>query len=96
MIIEKLDNEGAFDLKVDASSDIFKNYRSGIIQTSLCGSNPLHTVKVVGYGWEPAQNTEYLLIQNSWKGWGSNGLGKISMDMKVAGKDGVCGIYASL
>jgi len=35
-----------------------------------------------------------VVIENSWNNWGENGMAKISLDTKVAGPLGVCGIYA--
>lgn len=57
---------GPIDIKVDADNAVFKNYRSGIIQTHLCGPNANHPVKAIGYDQDPVSKVEYVIIQNSW------------------------------
>ena len=88
----QLDN-GPVDIKVDAGNAVFKNYRSGIIETATCGQDAFHNVQAVGYETDPVSKLEYVIIQNSWKNWGQDGKAKISFDTKNLGPQGVCGIY---
>ena len=59
---------------IDSNSDTFKNYRSGVIPMSKCGSNPSHMVTLVD------RNENYLTIQSDWgPNWGENGMAKIAV-----------------
>ena len=61
-----------YNIEIDASSDILKNYRSGVIKTKKCGSNPMHTVTVVGV------SGDVLTVKNSWgENWGERGTAAI-------------------
>lgn len=86
-------DEGPVEIKVDADNAVFKNYRSGIIKTPSCGQNAQHTVTAIGYDTDPATKTEFVIIKNIWDNWGENGKARISLDTKLAGPKGVCGIY---
>ena len=56
---------------IDSSSDIFKNYKSGVITN--CGSTPSHSVTLVSI------IDDIATFQNSWgSNWGDHGFGQIS------------------
>ena len=72
---------------IDASSSTFRNYKSGIITGSSCGTRIDHAVVIVGYG--TSSGTNYYLVRNSWgRSWGESGYVKIG---QASGK-GICGI----
>ena len=54
---------------VEASSNVFRTYESGVLSSSSCGTNLDHAVLVVGNGTENGQ--DYWLVKNSWSShWG--------------------------
>ena len=62
-------------VSVDASSDKFKLYKSGVF-TAECGTNLDHGVLAVGYGTE--NGFDYYLVKNSWgTSWGEGGYIKL-------------------
>ena len=65
---------------VQASSDMFRFYRSGLILSNLCGTNVDLAVLVVGYGVASLFKTEYYIVKNSWSAaWGDYGYVKIGI-----------------
>ena len=55
---------------IDADSNIFKNYKSGVIRS--CGQNPQLKVTILDF-----QN-DYYVVQNTWgPNWGEDGKAKI-------------------
>lgn len=71
-----------------AGSDLFHQYKSGIITSPDCGIQLDHAVVAVGYGTE--DGTEYYIVRNSWsKTWGESGYLRIAA---VDGGPGICGI----
>jgi len=72
---------------IEADRSVFQQYRSGILDSTACGTNLDHAVAAVGYGTEGGQ--EYYIVRNSWgASWGDQGYIKIAA---VEGK-GICGI----
>jgi KDEL-tailed cysteine endopeptidase len=73
---------------VEADTSVFQGYRSGVLNSSACGTNLDHAITAVGYGVENGQ--QYYLVRNSWgSGWGDQGYIKIAT--QATGK-GICGI----
>ena len=69
-------------ISVDAST--FKDYSSGVLDFSSCGSTINHAVVVSGYGTEE-DGTEYWWVRNSWgPAWGLNGYIKLARSTKCA------------
>lgn len=65
------------------------SYRSGILDSTSCGTNLNHAVTLVGYGTENGR--DYWIIKNSWgTGWGERGYIRIRRTTSGAG---ICGIY---
>jgi C1A family cysteine protease len=65
---------------VQASADMFRFYRSGMIVSNLCGTDVNHAVLVVGYGVASLFKIEYYIVKNSWSAaWGDNGYIKIGI-----------------
>jgi len=72
---------------IEADRSVFQQYRSGILDSTACGTNLDHAVAAVGYGTEGGQ--EYYIVRNSWgASWGDQGYIKIAA---VEGR-GICGI----
>ena len=62
-------------------------YRSGIFDSSACGTRLDHATLVVGYGNENGK--EFWIMKNSWgTGWGESGYMRLAIEQGA----GVCGI----
>jgi len=59
-------NLGVVAVSIDASTQLFQFYKSGVISSTSCGTNIDHAVSAVGYGYDPKTNLNYYLIRNSW------------------------------
>jgi C1A family cysteine protease len=72
-----------------SASSAFRYYRSGIINTTACGTSLDHAVIAVGYGVD--NGTPYWLVKNSWgSSWGESGYVRI---YRGTGSDlGMCGL----
>merc|ERR1712151_498398 len=56
---------------IEADKSAFQLYRSGVLDSSSCGTNLDHGVLVVGYGTD---GKDYWKVKNSWGGsWGEEG-----------------------
>ena len=75
---------------IEADTQVFQLYKSGVITSSACGTSLDHGVLVVGYGAE--NGIDFWLVKNSWgAGWGEDGYVKIEKTSSSSSK-GVCGI----
>ena len=69
---------------VEADSAVFQMYKSGVIDSTACGTSVNHGILAVGY------TEEYWILKNSWgESWGDKGYLKIKYD---AEGEGICGI----
>lgn len=74
---------------IEADKLVFQMYKSGVLDSTSCGTNLDHAVAAVGYGTDAASGKEYYIVRNSWgTSWGDQGYIKIAA---VDGK-GICGI----
>ena len=74
-------------VSIEADKSVFGNYKSGVLNSSKCGTSLDHAVLTVGWGTESGQ--DYWLVKNSWgKTWGEAGYIKLAI---VSGK-GICGV----
>ena len=81
--------QGPVSVTVDADSTQFRNYKSGVITSSDCGTKLDHAITAVGYGTDEDGN-DYYMVRNSWgKAWGDNGYLKIGRN---GDGYGICGI----
>lgn len=82
---------GPTSVSIDAESDLFFQYTSGVISDPACGTKLDHAVTAVGYGTDEVTGLDYYLVRNSWgASWGEEGYFKIMR----SGEDdwGICGI----
>jgi len=78
---------GPTSVTVHAGGIVFQTYKSGILNSNLCGTGLDHAITAVGWGTSGTQ--DYYIVRNSWgTGWGDQGYVNIAA---VAGK-GICGI----
>lgn len=72
---------------IEADRSVFQSYKSGIFNSSACGTNLDHATNVVG--WGTSGSTEYWLMRNSWgTSWGERGY----MRIQIVNGAGICGI----
>ena len=82
--------KGPVAVAIQASSDVFKWYHGGVIQSECCGTNPDHAAVAVGYG-KNHDGIDYFLVKNAFgKMWGREGYVKIAT--KSSKPEGICGI----
>lgn len=80
---------GPVSVTVDADSDYFRNYSSGVITAEDCGSKLDHAITAVGFGTDE-NGVDFYLVRNSWgAAWGDNGYLKIGRN---GDGYGICGI----
>lgn len=78
---------------VAASSSAFQLYKSGVLNSSGCGTALNHGVTAVGYGSQNGQN--YFIIKNSWgAGWGEAGYIKLANNGQTG--PGMCGVLSMM
>jgi C1A family cysteine protease len=86
-------SQGPVSIAVDASSDSFRFYKSGIL-SSDCSHNLDHGVTAVGYdvhSWLIFWDNAFIKIKNSWGAdWGLDGFMMIGSNSED--QPGVCGI----
>lgn len=64
-------------------------YKSGVLDTTSCGTRLNHAVNIVGYGRDNATGKDYWIIKNSWgTDYGERGYIRI----KREGGAGICGM----
>ena len=69
---------------VEADSAVFQMYKTGVVDSTACGTSLNHGVLAVGYA------ADYWIVNNSWgASWGDNGYVKIAYNESGAG---ICGI----
>ena len=79
-------DKGPVAVAVEADKAAFQHYRSGILNSPLCGTNLDHAITAVGY------SDGYYIVRNSWAAdWGEQGYVRIGDKEGLLGA-GVCGI----
>jgi len=74
-------------VSIQADTNVFQSYRSGIFNSTKCGTSLDHATNVVG--WGSSAGTDYWIMRNSWgTSWGEKGYMRLAI---VSGK-GNCGI----
>ncbi len=75
-------------VSIQADQRVFQTYRSGVLNSTACGTSLDHAVLTVGWGVESATGLSYWLVKNSWNtSWGDAGFIKLAI---VDGR-GICG-----
>ena len=79
---------GPTSVTVEADRTVFQSYRSGILNSTACGTQLDHAITAIGYGTS-STGQDYYIVRNSWgASWGDQGY------INIAAVDGVgmCGI----
>ena len=85
-------NQQPLSVLIEADKLVFQFFSSGVLDSTLCGTNLDHAVLAVGYGTDAASGKEYWLVKNSWStSWGDAGYIKIAIE---EGR-GICGVQMS-
>lgn len=81
-------SKGPVSVTVDATSTVFGQYKTGIVNSANCGTRLDHAITAVG--WGTSGSTNFYIVRNSWGGsWGDKGYIKIA---STASGNGICGI----
>merc|ERR1719246_374356 len=76
-------------VSIEADKRIFQTYKSGVLDSTDCGTSLDHAVTAVGFGTDATSGLDYWLVKNSWNTtWGDAGYIKLA---RVDGK-GICGV----
>ena len=74
---------------VEADTSPFQQYKSGVLDSTACGTSLDHAVLAVGYGTDSATGLDYWLVKNSWNTWwGENGYIRLA----ITDGEGICGV----
>ena len=80
--------KGPTSVTVEADRTVFQSYRSGILNSTACGTQLDHAITAVGYGTS-STGQDYYIVRNSWgASWGDKGYINIAAVNGV----GICGI----
>jgi len=86
--------QGPTSVTVEADQSVFQRYKSGILNSSACGTQLDHAITAVGYGVSGGVN--YFIVRNSWgPNWGLGGYINIASQEEGhwwAPALGICGI----
>jgi len=83
--------KGPVSVAIEADTNVFQFYNSGVISSKSCGTDLDHAVLVIGYGSD--NGTDYWLLKNSWgTRWGDKGFFKTLR--KSDNTVGICGVLA--
>lgn len=76
---------------MNAESDSFKLYQSGVFDDESCDASVLnHAILLIGYGSESGE--DYWLAKNSWgNNWGEKGYFRVAISPEA----GICGIHST-
>jgi len=76
-------------VSIEADKLVFQTYKSGVLDSTKCGTSLDHAVLAVGYGNDAASGLDYWLVKNSWNTtWGDEGYIKLA----IVDGDGICGV----
>lgn len=88
---QSLVSYGPIFIGLDADSQLFMFYKSGVLSISNCPTRPQdmdHAMVAVGYGYDDTLKMPYWIIKNSWATkWGENGYLRLAKD-----KGNMCGV----
>jgi len=73
-------------LAVEADSQSFQFYQSGVLDDPACGTNIDHGVTLVGWGTDATAKKDYWLVRNMWgASWGEEGYIRIVRNKNMCG-----------
>ncbi|CAF4032068.1 unnamed protein product, partial [Rotaria sordida] len=88
---EVLINNGPIFIGLDADSELFMFYKSGVLKIDNCPNDREdmdHAMVIVGYGYDEKLKLPYWILKNSWGvKWGESGYLRLIKDA-----DNMCGI----
>ena len=77
-------------VSIEADTRTFQFYKSGVLDSTSCGTELDHGVLAVGYGEENGK--KYWIVKNSWgEDWGEDGYVRIARTDET-NNEGICGI----
>jgi len=80
-------SKGPVSVTVEADRAVFQGYKTGILNSTQCGTQLDHAITAVGWGTSGSQS--YYIVRNSWgASWGDRGYINIAAVNGV----GICGI----
>jgi len=75
-------------IAIEADQSVFQDYQSGVLNSTLCGTNLDHGVLIVGYGNDATSGLDYWIVKNSWgKSWGLQGYVWLARGVNQCGLD---------
>ena len=90
VMLRKAVTQMPVSVAIEADTATFQFYKSGILDSTKCGTTLDHGVVVVGFGEDNGQ--EYWTVKNSWgSDWGEDGYIRIARSDSTDDA-GVCGI----
>ena len=76
-------------VSIEADKMVFQTYKSGVLNSTTCGTNLDHAVLTVGWGNDATSGLDYWLVKNSWNTtWGDKGYIKLA----IVDGNGICGV----
>ena len=85
--MENLYQYGPMNVDIFARQNEFKFYRGGLMKNLYPNAvNHTHSVVLIGWGFDKAENLPYWIVQNSWgTHWGEKGFGRIQRGINSMG-----------
>mmetsp|Transcript_2336 Transcript_2336/g.4840 ORF Transcript_2336/g.4840 Transcript_2336/m.4840 type:complete len:447 (+) Transcript_2336:64-1404(+) len=78
--------KGPVSVAIEADKSAFQLYKSGILDSSLCGEKLDHGVLVVGYGTDADSGMDFWKVKNSWgPTWGEAGFIRMARNKDMCG-----------
>jgi C1A family cysteine protease len=79
-------NHGPVSISIDASTQVFQFFKSGVLDDSTCGTDLDHGVLLVGYGTDNVTNKDYWIVKNSWgPTWAESGYIRLVRNKNMCG-----------
>ncbi|KAL1524679.1 hypothetical protein AB1Y20_019565 [Prymnesium parvum] len=73
-------------IAIEADKSAFQLYKSGVLDSTSCGTSLDHGVLIVGYGTDSSSGKDYWKVKNSWGAtWGEEGYIRMVRDKDMCG-----------
>lgn len=82
---------GPIAITVDASSNEFNYYSTGVFNSASCGTTLDHAIAAVGYG--VSGSTKYFIVRNSWGSWWGDSGYILIESQEGENQKGMCGMF---